>query len=72
MNLDKLHKIDLPDEISFNDKIAIDCEFTGLNLERDRLCLIQISSRNKTLILFSWIKIIMKHKSQKILSDKNK
>ena len=40
----KLHKIDLPDEIVFSDKIAIDCEFTGLNIERDRLCLIQISS----------------------------
>ncbi len=45
MNLDiKLHKIDLPDEIVFSDKIAIDCEFTGLNIERDRLCLLQISS----------------------------
>ena len=47
MNLDiKLHKKDLPDEIKFSDKIAIDCEFTGLNVERDRLCLIQISSGN--------------------------
>ena len=45
MNLDiKLHKQDLPDEITFSDKIAIDCEFTGLNIERDRLCLLQISS----------------------------
>ena len=45
MNLDiKLHKHDLPDEIKFSDKIAIDCEFTGLNIERDRLCLLQISS----------------------------
>ncbi len=45
MNLDiKLHKKDLPDEIEFSDKIAIDCEFTGLNIERDRLCLLQISS----------------------------
>ena len=45
MNLDiKLHKKDLPDEIVFSDKIAIDCEFTGLNIERDRLCLLQISS----------------------------
>ncbi len=45
MNLDiKLHKQDLPDEIEFSDKIAIDCEFTGLNIERDRLCLVQISS----------------------------
>ncbi len=47
MNLDiKLHKKDLPDEIKFSDKIAIDCEFTGLNIARDRLCLIQISSGN--------------------------
>ncbi len=45
MNLDiKLHKKDLPDEMRFSDNIAIDCEFTGLNIERDRLCLIQISS----------------------------
>ena len=47
MNLDiKLHKKDLPGEIRFSDKIAIDCEFTGLNIERDRLCLVQISSGN--------------------------
>ena len=45
MNLDiKLHKEDLPDQIHFNDKVAIDCEFMGLNVERDRLCLVQISS----------------------------
>ena len=45
MNFDiKLHKQDLPDEIKFSDKIAIDCEFTGLNIERDRLCLLLISS----------------------------
>ncbi len=47
MNIDiKLHKQDLPAEIKFSDKIAVDCEFTGLNLERDRLCLVQISSGN--------------------------
>ena len=34
MNIDiKLHKNDLPDEIQFSDKIAIDCEFMGLNVE---------------------------------------
>ncbi len=45
MNLDiKLHKEDLPDQINFGNKIAIDCEFMGLNVERDRLCLVQISS----------------------------
>ena len=47
MNLDiKLHKEDLPEQIKFSDKIAIDCEFMGLNVERDRLCLVQISSGN--------------------------
>tara|TARA_Y100000590_G_C15405422_1_gene895496 strand:- start:192 stop:803 length:612 start_codon:yes stop_codon:yes gene_type:complete len=47
MNIDiKLHKVDLPDQINFSDKIAIDCEFMGLNVERDRLCLVQISSGN--------------------------
>ena len=47
MHLDiKLHKDDLPDQIRFSDKIAVDCEFMGLNVERDRLCLVQISSGN--------------------------
>ena len=47
MNIDiKLHKVDLPGQINFSDKIAIDCEFMGLNVERDRLCLVQISSGN--------------------------
>ena len=47
MNLDiKLHKADLPDDLSFSDKIAVDCEFMGLNVERDRLCLVQISNGN--------------------------
>ena len=45
MNLDiKLHKEDLPDEIMLGDKIAVDCEFMGLNFKRDRLCLVQIST----------------------------
>ena len=45
MNIDiKLHNVDLPEQINFSDKIAIDCEFMGLNFERDKLCLVQISS----------------------------
>ncbi len=48
MNLDiKLHKEDLPDELILGDNIAIDCEFMGLNVERDRLCLVQISTGKK-------------------------
>ena len=45
MNIDiKLHKEDLPDQLVLSDKIAVDCEFMGLNVERDRLCLVQIST----------------------------
>ena len=48
MNTDiKLHKDDLPVQIKVGDKIAVDCEFMGLNVERDRLCLVQISTGNK-------------------------
>ena len=45
MNLDiKLHREDLPDQLTLGDNIAVDCEFMGLNVERDGLCLVQISS----------------------------
>ena len=45
MNIDiKLHKKDLPEQLVLGDNIAVDCEFTGLNVERDRLCLVQIST----------------------------
>ena len=42
----KLHEGDLPDQIVLSDKIAVDCEFMGLNVERDKLCLVQISTGN--------------------------
>ena len=48
MKLDiKLHKEDLPDEIILGDNIAVDCEFMGLNVDRDPLCLVQISTGKK-------------------------
>ena len=47
MNIDiKLHNEDLPDQLDLSDKIAVDCEFMGLNVERDNLCLVQISTGN--------------------------
>ena len=72
MNLDiKLHKKDLPDEIEFSDKIAIDCEFTGLNIERDRLCLVQISSgRNDAHIIQLDKENYYAPNLKKVLSDK--
>ena len=48
MNIDiKLHQDDLPDQIALSDNIAVDCEFMGLNVERDKLCLVEISTGNK-------------------------
>ena len=45
MNINiKLHKNDLPDDLSLGNLLAIDGEFMGLNVGRDPLCLIQISS----------------------------
>jgi ribonuclease D len=47
MNIDiKLHKSDLPDDLELGNVIAVDGEFMGLNVRRDPLCLIQISSGN--------------------------
>ena len=42
----QLHKNDLPDDLDLGNLIAIDGEFMGLNVGRDPLCLIQISSGN--------------------------
>ena len=47
MNIDiKLHRNDLPDDLKLGNVIAVDGEFMGLNVRRDPLCLIQISSGN--------------------------
>ena len=47
MNIDiKLHKNDLPDDLKLGNVLAIDGEFMGLNVRRDPLCLMQISSGN--------------------------
>ena len=47
MNIDiKLHKNDLPDDIKLGNVIAVDGEFMGLDVRRDPLCLIQISTGN--------------------------
>ncbi len=47
MNIDiKLYKKDVPDDLNLGNVIAVDGEFMGLNVRRDPLCLIQISSGN--------------------------
>ena len=42
----KVYKNDLPDDLDLGNVIAVDGEFMGLNVRRDPLCLVQISSGN--------------------------
>ena len=39
-----IHKHDLPAGIIFSDAVAIDTETMGLNPQRDRLCVVQLSA----------------------------
>ena len=41
-----LHQYDIPDNLSFHGTVAVDTETGGLDLKRDRLCLIQLSDGN--------------------------
>ena len=40
----KVYKGDLPDNLTLGPAIAVDCETMGLNPNRDRLCVVQLSS----------------------------
>ena len=42
----KLYQDDLPANLNLGSIIACDCEFTGLNPPKDKLCLIQLYSKN--------------------------
>ena len=47
MNIDiKLHEVDIPADVELGNIVAIDGEFMGLDVKRDPLCLIQISTGN--------------------------
>jgi ribonuclease D len=39
----RLHRSDLPDDAAFGDAVAIDTETLGLEIGRDRLCVVQLS-----------------------------
>jgi len=43
-----LHQGDLPTGLDFGDSVAVDTETMGLDLSRDRLCLIQLSAGDGT------------------------
>ena len=44
----ELHHNDLPDGLDLGDTVAVDTETMGLNLLRDRLCLVQLSAGDGT------------------------
>jgi ribonuclease D len=44
----ELHQADLPAGLDFGDSVAVDTETMGLDPDRDRLCLVQLSAGNGT------------------------
>ena len=68
----KLHKNDLPDDLKLGNVLAVDGEFMGLNVRRDPLCLIQISSGNSDAHIVQFNRDNYKAPNLvKILHDKN-
>ena len=68
----KLHKNDLPDDLTLGNLLAIDGEFMGLNVGRDPLCLIQISSGNSDAHIIQFDRSSYHAPNLvKILNDKN-
>ncbi len=67
-----IHKGDIPADINFGNAIAVDTETMGLNHQRDRLCVVQLSSGDGTAHL---VQIAKGQKNapnlEKILTDKN-
>ena len=68
----QLHKNDLPDDLNLGNIIAVDGEFMGLNVRRDPLCLIQVSSGNSNAHIVQFDRGNYKAPNLvKILSDEN-
>ena len=68
----KLHKNDLPDDLNLGNLIAVDGEFMGLDVRRDPLCLIQISTGKSDAHIIQLDRSIYKAPNlSKILNDEN-
>ena len=68
----QLYKADIPENLNLGNTIAVDGEFMGLNVKRDPLCLIQISSGNSDAHIVQFDR--SKYNAPnliKMLSDKN-
>ena len=73
MNIDiKLHKNDLPEDLNLGNMCSFDGEFLGLNVRRDPLCLIQVSSGNNDAHIVQLNRDTYDSPNlKKLLSDKN-
>jgi len=73
MNIDiKLHKNDLPEDLDLGNICSFDGEFLGLNVRRDPLCLIQVSSGNNDAHIVQLNRDTYNAPNlKKLLSDKN-
>ncbi len=73
MNIDiKLHKNDLPEDLNLGNICSFDGEFLGLNVRRDPLCLIQVSSGNNDAHIVQLNRDTYDAPNlKKLLSDKN-
>lgn len=68
----KIHKNDLPNNLSLGKIIAIDTETMGLDYKRDPLCLVQMSSGNEEVHLIQINRKTFKADNlKKILEDNN-
>ena len=68
-----IYKNDIPDDLDLGSIIAVDCETMGLNIKRDRLCLVQLSSGDGNTHLVQIEKgQVSAPNLCKILSDPNK
>jgi len=63
------YKGDLPDKVVFKDSVAVDTETMGLNLHRDRLCLVQLSDGNGKAYLIQVTKDVDPVNLKKLFTD---
>lgn len=66
-----LFKGDLPDDVYFNGSVAVDTETMGLNLNRDRLCLVQLSGGDGNAVLVQILPGVDCPNLKRLLRDKN-
>jgi ribonuclease D len=67
-----LYQNDIPADLQLGNSIAIDTETTGLNLKRDRLCVMQISSGDGNAHLVQFVKNNYQASNlKKLLNDEN-